>query len=102
MANNGVEYSDWLKVLDEMESNLKRPTNDPEWVASAQREWSEPAKLGPMPLDLAGRAHSIADRQQQVTRELELERDGVGRHLDALRSVPGIDSRGPRYLDATG
>lgn len=101
MANDGVEYSEWLKVLDEMESNLKRTAQDPEWVASAQREWSEPAKLGPMPLDLAGRARSIADRQQHTIRELEAERAEVGRHLDALRTVP-IVARGPRYLDATG
>ena len=94
----------WLDVLDRMEADLAA---DAATFARASypigTEWSAPAHLGPMPIDLTDRAARILAAQRlSIRRLLELQRV-AGQHLEAIHSIPSAQRTDQSvYLDVTG
>jgi hypothetical protein len=95
--DDGSTAERWSALLDELERDT---------VNAGAREglpWRPPADLGPLPLELLGRAQELAAAQQHAMAALEEEKTSTRRHLTALRSLPQHrDETGPVYLDASG
>jgi hypothetical protein len=87
----------WTALLEELEHDL----GDPD--AGAGSPWRPPADLGPIPVEMLGRARKLAAAQQDTMAALEEEKDSTRRHLTALRALPQQrNETAPRYLDAAG
>jgi hypothetical protein len=84
----------WAEVLDHLERELRHPD------ASG---WTPPENLGPIPPELEGRARALLDAQRDAVEAMSEQREQIGRHLSAVRSVPSAhDSARSVYLDVTG
>ena len=66
----------------------------------AREEWEPPSDLGPLPLELASRAHEILDLLAEQIKALEARQDQLGRELAALPVASGEPST-PHYIDTT-
>lgn len=80
----------WSAVLDELERHADAPA-----LAAG---WEPPAGLGPVPAELAPRAHDLVAAQQRAIRRLTDQRRRVEAHLDAVDVVAPARSRAV-YLD---
>jgi hypothetical protein len=95
---------EWEDVLDRLEADLdavERRLRDPH--APVVEPWPLPTDLGPLPERLVRRALALSERQETLAGLLEQRRTTTGRHLAAVRSVPGPRLRTPAvYLDVEG
>ncbi|QEE60179.1 hypothetical protein FVA74_00350 [Salinibacterium sp. dk2585] len=95
-----TSFDAWVAALDELEREL-------EWaddvVSGRGAQWTPPQGLGRMPAELVDRATRILDAQRNLMTRLDEERQDVGRHIAALRSVPAVtDAAASVYLDVAG
>ncbi|GAB3568340.1 hypothetical protein GCM10027405_29960 [Arthrobacter alkaliphilus] len=89
---------EWSGILDRLELNIAMAVSGGE-----PEPWSPPAEAGPLPEELADRAHRILDAQLESMAMLEKARNGARAHLDALSTVPdGQGSVRPLFLDVQG
>lgn len=59
--------------------------------------------IGPIPAQLVDRAHELLSGQRERAHELDVTKNEVTRHLDAVRSVPAMrQASAAVYLDVTG
>ncbi|WFR66077.1 hypothetical protein P9139_13705 [Curtobacterium flaccumfaciens] len=73
-----------------------------ETVRDTGTAWSEPTGLGPIPLELVGRASRLLAAQHDRIVTLEADRRATLDHLGALRAVDATrEPRGAVYLDAS-
>jgi hypothetical protein len=87
----------WSALLDELERDLGNAG------AREGTPWRPPADLGPLPVELLGRAQELAAAQHHAIAALEEEQSTTRRHLAALRALPQHrNETGPLYLDASG
>jgi hypothetical protein len=84
----------WSDALDELEYRLRHPDVS---------DWTPPENLGPIPPELEERARALLDAQREALDAMNAQREEIGRHLSAVKSVPSAhDSARSIYLDVTG
>lgn len=92
------QLSVWTDILDALEADLARGV-DVDQIES----WAAPTDAGPIPEELVDRARTVLEAQHRLAAELTLERETVGRHLAALRTVPSVQNTDRSvYLDTLG
>ncbi|WP_167138804.1 hypothetical protein [Diaminobutyricimonas sp. TR449] len=84
----------WPDALDQLERELRHPDAS---------DWTPPEDLGPIPPELEARARGLLDAQRDAIALMTEQREQIGRHLNAVKSVPSAhDSERSVYLDVTG
>ena len=83
MARADSPHDEWMRVLDDLESFLNSVLEE----GFDATPWTPPARLGPLPPALVGRAHKVLAGQRELVRELEAAQKETGRHLAAVRAV---------------
>lgn len=93
----------WLEVLDGLESDLaaSRALIERAVVPTRPTTWEPPQHLGPIPVDLRGRAGRILAELGESTRRLAELRIATGQQLAAVRSIPSPRAEKSVYLDIT-
>ena len=101
----------WEAVLDELETELagadavladELGTAARGVVTPSRVSWLPPSGLGPLPPELAARAHDLAAAQVELARRLERARRRAARHLTALDAVPAAPRQASFFVDAQG
>ncbi len=101
----------WESVLDQLESDLALAeaalADEPGLAApgvttAMPAAWLPPSALGPLPSELAARAHDLAAAQVELAHRLERARRRAGRHLAALHAVPPAEQPVSFFVDAQG
>ncbi|HEU4807893.1 MAG TPA: hypothetical protein VFT01_06485 [Homoserinimonas sp.] len=94
----------WLEVLDGLESDLAvdRALIERAIVPTQPTAWEPPQHLGPIPIDLRGRASRILAELGESSRRLTELRITTGQQLAAVRSIPSPRAEKSVDLDVTG
>ncbi len=101
----------WEAVLDQLETDLalaEAVLADEASLAArgavteTAAAWLPPSALGPLPQELAARAHDLAAAQVELAHRLERARRRAGRHLAALDAVPTPPQPVSFFVDAQG
>ncbi|GAA5025411.1 hypothetical protein GCM10023258_18270 [Terrabacter aeriphilus] len=101
----------WEAVLDQLEGDLagaqrvldaEVTADDAGALRPVPDAWLPPSGLGPLPPELAARAHDLAAAQVELARRLEQARRRAARHLTVLDAVPAAPSPAPVFVDARG
>jgi hypothetical protein len=83
---------DWVSILDRLEVGISLA------FAGEDLPWEPPLDAGPIPPELAGRARQLLAARLEAEQMLAEQRVTVGRHLDAVNSIPDAPQR-TRLLD---
>jgi hypothetical protein len=104
----------WLRALETLEAELGNilVSTSPTTEASSATEsssttaastWTPPSGLGPIPVELEGRARELLAGQRELIAELEHTKRATATQLAALRKVPATRPTGASvYLDTHG
>lgn len=73
----------WPAILDRLETEISLA------FAGLASGWEPPADPGPIPAYLVHRARKVLDAQRESAAILAAHRVTIGKHLEAVNSVPG-------------
>ncbi len=94
----------WVEVLDTMEAGLEadRMLIDRAILPEHTTRWEPPQHLGPIPIELRGRATQLLTQLGESSRKLTELKDATGQQLNAVRSIPSVRTGASVYLDVAG
>ncbi|MDQ1582085.1 MAG: hypothetical protein QOF36_139 [Microbacteriaceae bacterium] len=89
----------WREVLNE----LWRRSRDALDSGPALAEWTPPAGLGPIPVELIPRAASLVESQRIAIANVRARKDDVSARLRIMKQVPQLFHEDiPVYVDRVG
>lgn len=89
---------EWSEILDRLEACIAEA-----FAGGEPAPWNPPDGAGPLPVELADRAHRILDAQIESIAMLGKVRNDALAHLDALSTVPDTrNATRPLFLDVRG